>query len=976
MRRLHLTYWRVIRHFHGFWSRTVTKIEKKRWCGGSVVAISSSMAQAGGRAFADTIDDYLGTPETRLAHLSRALLARFSSFRHAWTPREGSSAETWLAKKRSLGRALLKLLDTPPRTALDAHEWFVLLCASVVFDATLDAKRALRLDTFARPHAMLQEHHKRYGLSASEAKVIGEVCRAFSMENLDYLVGHSIAVDRHGPVRVALRAAVLRLADALSFVGVGRAPFAASYRAQQLGRRSPTTEVVESIEQIAIVGAPDWVIALQLKPGKKGTKGHYELVGYLQDELNAVNVPLMAQDIWFREVSIAEAALTKESTQKTKNPFLGLASFDARSAAGFAGRDREINQILTRIYHGGIIVIMGESGVGKSSLVEAGVIPRLAASVKVLRYSCQTAPTRNLVVALGGDPAIEGRSRLSVAVDQFFAANPSIRQIVMIGDHLEQLFTVDTDSSHGPAFFEDIARLLFSDQRVRPLFCIREDYLPALLASSQRIPALFERQNLFHLYRLSRESCLEALRKASAHAHTPMSAELMDSIVDELCQLGEGLVYPPYLQVVGRRIYSQLPRRGVAELGRAQYLAQLGSASQVVNDYLSQLLAGYEQDRPMISRILSCMTTVHRTKKRVTIVELQAAVPDSRQLEVLLGRLVKDRIVRRSLGEYELVHDLLAERIIKLEAEEKLVSRTVRKALDYIAANYADPKLHVATVVHAAGVSQHHLLNMFKRSLGISIKQRITQVRISNASKLIEGESVPMAEIAGRVGFASPTSFSRAFHKEVKCSPMAYRKIKRAERLSLRNDGAPNGTRERRGLEPLLAAESRGRTDSTGYDVFLSYHSKDIVAVEGIALQLRKKNVQPWFDKWDLPPGEKILPALEDAMGVIDVAVAFIGRDGHGPWQSAEVEHLLRLNLNKGRRVIPALLPGATLERAPLTGFLSGLRAVCLGDDGTGGIDQLVWGITGKAESLAAPELADHEAEGSVEAIERVRRAG
>ncbi len=60
------------------------------------------------------------------------------------------------------------------------------------------------------------------------------------------------------------------------------------------------------------------------------------------------------------------------------NPYKGLRAFDEADAADFFGRDRMIEQVLTRLREGArFVAVVGPSGSGKSSLVRAGVVPRL-----------------------------------------------------------------------------------------------------------------------------------------------------------------------------------------------------------------------------------------------------------------------------------------------------------------------------------------------------------------------------------------------------------------------------------------------------------------------------------------------------------------------------------------------------------------------------------------------------------------------
>src|SRR3954468_18861194 len=61
------------------------------------------------------------------------------------------------------------------------------------------------------------------------------------------------------------------------------------------------------------------------------------------------------------------------------NPWPGLASFTEESRAFFHGRDEEISELTRRVQRKLLTVLFGQSGLGKTSILRAGVVPRLRA---------------------------------------------------------------------------------------------------------------------------------------------------------------------------------------------------------------------------------------------------------------------------------------------------------------------------------------------------------------------------------------------------------------------------------------------------------------------------------------------------------------------------------------------------------------------------------------------------------------------
>ncbi len=109
------------------------------------------------------------------------------------------------------------------------------------------------------------------------------------------------------------------------------------------------------------------------------------------------------------------------------------------------------------------------------------------------------------------------------------------------------------------------------------------------------------------------------------------------------------------------------------------------------------------------------------------------------------------------------------------------------------------------------------------------------------------------------------------------------------------------------------------------YDVFLSYNSEDLEAVEKIAVYLEDRaGLRPWLDKWALIPGEPWQRRVEQGLERAGTLAVFLGKSGPGPWQEKEAAAALDRQARDGVfRVIPVRLPGTTasVEAFP---FLSG----------------------------------------------------
>ena len=59
------------------------------------------------------------------------------------------------------------------------------------------------------------------------------------------------------------------------------------------------------------------------------------------------------------------------------NPWLGLASFTEETREFFFGRDEEVAELARRVQRKLLTLLFGQSGLGKTSILRAGLVPRL-----------------------------------------------------------------------------------------------------------------------------------------------------------------------------------------------------------------------------------------------------------------------------------------------------------------------------------------------------------------------------------------------------------------------------------------------------------------------------------------------------------------------------------------------------------------------------------------------------------------------
>ena len=94
-------------------------------------------------------------------------------------------------------------------------------------------------------------------------------------------------------------------------------------------------------------------------------------------------------------MSLPEPAPAATPVAERDNPFKGLAYYEREDAGRFAGRQRDIEAVANGILRTRTFVVYGRSGLGKTSLLLAGVLPRLTGQ------GCRTLDVRLLEDPLG-----------------------------------------------------------------------------------------------------------------------------------------------------------------------------------------------------------------------------------------------------------------------------------------------------------------------------------------------------------------------------------------------------------------------------------------------------------------------------------------------------------------------------------------------------------------------------------------------
>ncbi len=377
-------------------------------------------------------------------------------------------------------------------------------------------------------------------------------------------------------------------------------------------------------------------------------------------------------------------------------PYRFLDYFDTEDSDFFFGRDQEISQLIDLIEQHRLTVLFGRSGIGKTSLIKAGVMARLLgrhdehlddAGVWLPIYArCQDEPIANIRQAalkiaeeqncdLGEAVASDELTDLLSAI-----ATASSQRIVVFLDQAEELFV----KLGGPARDSSIEQLkqclANGDERIRLVLSIREDYLGELYEIEDELPGIMA--NLYRLHKLDKQQAEQAIVQPAENFGLHVERKLVDRLLEDLAREG---VEPVELQVVCDRLYEQ-KSAGSDTITQRDY-EKLGGAPKIFSEYLDYALSQLPMLERRVARAILKQMAVSSELKAARSLEriAQELGQNTRLVERVLAKLVDFRLLR-GLGKdkqrnYELIHEQLIQQVDEWMSEEELKLRDVQDLL-------------------------------------------------------------------------------------------------------------------------------------------------------------------------------------------------------------------------------------------------------------------------------------------------------
>lgn len=388
------------------------------------------------------------------------------------------------------------------------------------------------------------------------------------------------------------------------------------------------------------------------------------------------------------------------------NPYLGPRAYRETDTVRLYGREREADELLDRLIAERVIVLYSPSGAGKTSLIEALIVPRLKEfgfrvfpriRVGLEAGSATTAFNRyvlSTLMSLDGDSLSQDPSHLanlsSMQLENYFD-QPSdasdTRGDVLIFDQFEEVFTLNAaDQARKEEFFTQLGGVLRNRSRW-VLISMREEFLGNLEPFVKHLPSRLA--DRYRLDLLGPEAAWRAVKGPAGELNVTLTDQALRQLVDDLRLVREvdpnsGLVSqvpgpsvePVHLQVACHEMWNELDaaklerdEKGTLLIGESEVRTS-GDVNEALRTYYTNAVDAVVRHTKVSERVLRTwistqLITPQRLRNQVMREVPSTAGLDNEVIERLSDAYLVRTERRRGLVWYELAHDRLIDPMLQ-----------------------------------------------------------------------------------------------------------------------------------------------------------------------------------------------------------------------------------------------------------------------------------------------------------------------
>ena len=366
----------------------------------------------------------------------------------------------------------------------------------------------------------------------------------------------------------------------------------------------------------------------------------------------------------------------------SKNPYQGLKSFEEEQSELFFGRTELVKELQDFVKNHRFTVVLGASGSGKSSLVKAGLIPRLRNPKETTEQWSILEPIRpgktplqalNNALKKAQLPEVkpqDPQQNLAQSIDVWTKRNPNSKLLLFI-DQSEEIITLCPNEDKRKEFIQQILVAIDTHwDKLRVVLSLRSDFEPQIRdASLKFLPKDYSvkhtelknrwQNGRFIVRAMTREELREAIEKpAEARVMIFQPPKLIEQLIDEVAYMPGALpllsftlseLYLKYLkrqkdaQFEGKIIERSLTDEDYQELGGV-----ILSLTKMVDDEYEALVKENPAYAQIIRQVMLRMVALgggELVRRRVPLWELEYPPEKNNLAEAVIERFTNARLL-------------------------------------------------------------------------------------------------------------------------------------------------------------------------------------------------------------------------------------------------------------------------------------------------------------------------------------------
>lgn len=308
------------------------------------------------------------------------------------------------------------------------------------------------------------------------------------------------------------------------------------------------------------------------------------------------------------------------------NPFKFLDSYTKEDKEIYFGREKEIEELYSKVRKSRLVLLYGLSGTGKTSLVQCGLANKFSDSdwfELYVRRNEHILKSIRSAINESAETLIHPKTSLVEALNVLYL--DYFRTIYLLFDQFEELFISGTLKEQHEFIDFLVEVLQKEDLNVKIILVLREEYFTHLDFFEEKIPIIFDSR--MRLERMSNDTLLNVIDNITQKGGIKVEdkehvlQQIIDNIADEHHQ-----VELPYLQVYLDKL-NQLVKESKELIFNMTLVNKVGRLEDVLGNFLEEqvsLIGEEVQDKDLVWAILKMLITSEGTKRPISLDDLAA----------------------------------------------------------------------------------------------------------------------------------------------------------------------------------------------------------------------------------------------------------------------------------------------------------------------------------------------------------------